>query len=339
MITSQALLFCALQSWSLSSHFSFALYSGHSLSKARPFLEVWSNFVLTFLDPCSHIMDLPEAGLNVTTSLELSTPTLSRRNSTHIPRKTSWGTPIPPPSSQRASVGNVSQEDLFDEINLRSKTAGSSGSDKGEGWNTLDNIAALGLSFNADDSQSPQPVKLQRFSLEEADPFGNRSLPLDGERPFNKWMRSLQRRATERRKTVSCDMTSSALEHELFETPSTRRRSAHKKSSSGSSFGFVTAVKSASISLASFSVAPHSKKTGVSSRHQRTDRSSKASNVGRLSEDSSYLASGAVIDQAVTSRLLQRRKVLEEIITTEEGYLADIKFLINVSTTLDTNIQ
>ncbi|KAL5320978.1 hypothetical protein ACEPPN_011788 [Leptodophora sp. 'Broadleaf-Isolate-01'] len=283
-------------------------------------------------------MDLPDAGLNVTTSTGLSTPTCSRRNSTHIPRKTSWGTPIPPPSSQKATVGNASQEDLFDEVNLQSKNEESGGSDKGEGWNTLDNIAALGLSFHFDGTQPPEPVKLQRFSLEEADPFGNRSLPLDGDRPFNKWMRSLQRRATDRRKTVSCDMTSSALEHELFDTPSTRRRSAHKKSSSGSSFGFVTAVKSASISLASFSVAPHSKRTGVSSRHQRTDRSSKASNVGRLSEDSSYLASGAVIDQAVTNRLLQRRRVLEEIITTEESYLADVKFLMNVYVTLLASI-
>ncbi|CZT08433.1 uncharacterized protein RCO7_08214 [Rhynchosporium graminicola] len=246
-------------------------------------------------------MDLPDAGFNATTTttLGLSTPTCSRRSSTHISRKTSWATPIPPPSSQKATVGNAFQEDLFDEVNLQSKIEGSSGSDKGAGWNTLDNIAAMGLSFTVDDTQPPEPIKFQRFSLEDPD-----SLPVDGERPFNKWMKSLQRRATDRRKTVSCDMTGSALEHELFETPSVRRRSGHKKSSSGSSLGFVTAVKSASISLASFSVAPHSRRTGVSSRHQRTDHSSKASNVGRLSEDSSYMASGPVIDQAVYVTLL-----------------------------------
>ncbi len=276
-------------------------------------------------------MNLPDAGLNATTSLSLSTPTCSRRNSVHIPRKTSWGTPIPPPSSQKAATTNGSQEDLFDEVNLQSKSEDSNSSKKGDGWNTLNNIAALGLSFNGDDTQTAGPIKLERFSLEDPDPLGNRSMLLDGDRPFNKWMRTLQRRATDRRKTVSCDVTGSTLEHELFETPSTRRRSGHKKSSSGSSFGFVTAVKSASISLASFSVAPRSKRTGVSSRHQRTDRSSKASNVGRLSEDSSYLATGVIIDQAVTNRLLQRRRVLEEIITTEESYVADVKFLMNVS--------
>ena len=130
---------------------------------------------------------------------------------------------------------------------------------------------------------------------------------------------------------MSCDIDASALERELFDSPAARSTARHKKSSSGSSFGFVTAVKSASISLASFSVAPRSRKTGVSSRHHRTDPSSKASNVGRLSEDSSYIARGIVIDQAVMNRLLQRRRVLEEIINTEESYVADVKFLMNVS--------
>lgn len=87
------------------------------------------------------------------------------------------------------------------------------------------------------------------------------------------------------------------------------------------------------ISLASFSIAPLSRRTGVSSRHQRTDRSSKASNIGRFSEDSSYIARNIAIDQAVTGRSLQRRRVLEEIISTEESYLGDVKFLMNVSRT------
>jgi hypothetical protein len=90
----------------------------------------------------------------------------------------------------------------------------------------------------------------------------------------------------------------------------------------------VTAVKSASISLASFSVVQRSRRTGVSSRQQRTDRSS---NIGRLSEDSSYFARATLIDQAAINRLIQRRRVIEEIINTEEGYVADIKFLMNVS--------
>lgn len=256
-------------------------------------------------------------------------PTTSRshRNSMRIPRKTSWGAPIPLPSTQKDPTDQAKED--FDDVDLSTNEKTSASSDKHEGWNTLDNIAALGLSFNAEDSQVVGTPIRERFSLDEA--FVNRSLPLGGERPFNKWMKSLQRRGTQRWKTVSCDMGGTVLDPELFDTSGIQKRSAHKKSSSGSSFGFVTAVKSASISLASFSAAPRSRRTGVSSRQQRTDRSSKASNVGRLSEDSSYIARGIIIDQAVTNRLLQRRRVLEEIINTEESYLADVRFLMNVS--------
>lgn len=265
-------------------------------------------------------MDLSDLALEINKSPGLSTPTIVRRTSMHIPRKTSWGTPIPPPSSKK-DTPTSSKEDLFDNVELNTKTP-ESDSSKTAGFGTLRNIAALGLSFTADDNEDEETNK--RFSLEDDSRY-----PSD--KPFNKWMRSLHKRATDRRQTVSCDVTGDILEKELFESPTHQRRSAHKKSSSASSYGFVTAVKSASISLASFSVAPRSRRTGVSSRQHRTDRSSKASNVGRLSEDNSYVARGAALDQGVTNRLLQRRRVLEEIISTEESYLADVKFLMNVS--------
>jgi hypothetical protein len=277
-------------------------------------------------------MDQSNSCLQDTPLLGLSTPTCALRNSLHISRKTSWGTSIPPPSSQELPT-NESKDSLFDEVDLSSKGEVPEDSDRGEGWNTLDNIDALGLSFNADaESHVGGTIKLERFSMDDIERFGKMSpLSLSLEyQPFNKWMKNLQRRATGRRKTVSCDLGGSALERELFDSQSFQRRSAHKKSSSGSSSGFVTAVKSASVSLASISIAPRSRRTGVSSRHQRTDRSSKDSNVGRLSEDSSYIARGIVIDQAVGNRLLQRRRVLEEIISTEESYVADVKFLMNV---------
>lgn len=267
-------------------------------------------------------MDLSDLALEINKSPGLSTPTAVRRTSMHIPRKTSWGTPIPPPSTKK-DTASTSKEDLFDNIDLNTKTPESENS-KTAGFGTLRNIAALGLSFTADDNEDEESAN-KRFSLDEDSPY-----PSDSHRPFNKWMRSLQKRATDRRKTVSCDVPGDILEKEIFENPTQQRRSAHKKSSSASSYGFVTAVKSATISLASLSVAPRSRRTGLSSRQYKTDRSSKASNAGRLSEDNSYVARNLALDQAVTNRLLQRRRVLEEIISTEESYLADVKFLMNV---------
>ena len=276
-------------------------------------------------------MDRSDSGFQqgVATSGALSTPPCSRRSSMHISRKTSWGTPIPPPSTQTGPT-SASKDDHFDEVDLNARTGASSDSANSPGWNTLDNIAALGLSFNVDaDSPLPSTTRRERFSLDDTAQYENLLLPLE-DRPFNKWIKNLQRRATQRRRTVCCDLDSSAFEQEFLESPIIRARIGHKKSSSGSSFGFVTAVKSASISLASFSVAPRSRRTGVSSRQHRTDRSSKASVVGRLSEDSSYVARVLVIDQAVENRLFQRRRILEELISTEESYVGDVKFLMNV---------
>jgi len=244
-------------------------------------------------------------------------------------RKTSWGMPKPPPSSLKDTMSEF-HKNAFDDVDLSPDSGASTDTGSNTQWNTLDNITALGLSFNADDTQDRSTPIRERFSLEDSEPVGHRSLPLASDQPFNKWLKNLQRRATQRRKTVSCDVDCSTLEREILESPEKRNKHSHKKSLSGSSFGFVTAVKSASISLASISVAPRSRKTGASSRYHRTDRSSKASHVGRLSEDSSYIAKSAAIDQAVTNRLLQRRRVLEEIVTTEESYVADIRFLMNV---------
>ena len=267
-------------------------------------------------------------GAQSAASLDISTPTCSRQSSIHIPRKTSWGTPIPAPSSQKGSMSEF-QGVLFDTVNLDANCGSSTISMNGIAWNTLDNIAALGLSLNAEDSGAGSKPR-ERFSLEGLESTDTQSHPPDSEWPFNKWVKTLQRRATHRRKTVSCDLNSLGWERKSFSFPARERRSRHKKSSSGSSSAFVTAVKSASISIASFSVAPRSRQTRTSSHHHRTDRSSKASNIRRLSEDSSYVARGIIIDQAATNRLLQRRRVLEEIITTEESYVADLKFLMNV---------
>lgn len=50
----------------------------------------------------------------------------------------------------------------------------------------------------------------------------------------------------------------------------------------------------------------------------------------RVSEDSSFLESHSLADLAAIERSLQRRKVLEELISTEEGYIGDVRFLMNV---------
>jgi hypothetical protein len=269
-------------------------------------------------------MDHFEALDRVRNRLDFSTPV---RKSMDLSRKPSWRTPALPRSKQ-TQLNIRDRDDIFEDVENTPNSEAFTPSDAAAVRESLDNI---GLSFNADDTPDRDTPFQERFALDDDTTDWNRSLPLESDRPFNKWLKHLQKRSKERRKTVSCDMDDSFGEWGPFDGSAPEVKHRHKKSSSGSSLGFVTAVKEASISLSSFSVAPRSRKTGVSSRHNRTDRSSKTSNAGRLSEDSSYNARSIVIDQGVTNRLLQRRRILEEIINTEENYVADIKFLTNVS--------
>ena len=152
-------------------------------------------------------------------------------------------------------------------------------------------------------------------------------------KPFQKWMKTLQRRAAHRHTIVPTETASFAANGRGLRLPRTLHA---RKSSSGSSTAFVTAMKSASVSLAGTSFVSRSRRnTTRSSRgHSRADRSSGASIAHpRLSTDSTSVERPAVMDQAVTERSLQRRRILEELIETEESYIGDVRFLMNVCRT------
>lgn len=152
-------------------------------------------------------------------------------------------------------------------------------------------------------------------------------------KPFHRWMRTLHKRAARRHGMRTCeDHLAYSLEPEG--RPSFGVSTHHRKSESGSSFGFVRAVRSASLSMTSASVLTRSRRTTtqLSSRaYSRTDRSSRASVSGaRISEDSFCPERQVTIDAAVIERSLQRRRILEELISTEENYIGDVRFLMNV---------
>jgi hypothetical protein len=134
--------------------------------------------------------------------LDTWTPQCSRRSSVNISRKTSWGTPIPPPSSLQGPRGSF-EGDEFEDVDLKIMPDASTDTGPAAKWNTLDSIDALGLLFGPEESQARELTQPERFSLEDPDMIGNRSLTLEHERPFSKWISHLQKKATRRRKTVS----------------------------------------------------------------------------------------------------------------------------------------
>lgn len=118
--------------------------------------------------------------------------------------------------------------------------------------------------------------------------------------PFRKWMKSFRRK---RRITPNPPMEDTGAlndEDAISNIPSTK---AGTKTSS-SSMRFVTAVKTASNTFASLSIA------GGSARRK---------------------SSGGTLDDATVMRMRDRRYALEELINTEEYYIADLKVLVNVS--------
>lgn len=146
--------------------------------------------------------------------------------------------------------------------------------------------------------------------------------------PLKRWVSTLRRRNLQRRKPVASQATDRWYCGDESNVRSPRRSndlSQHRKSlSQSSSMGFITAVKSASITLASASIGP------LRSRSSNP-RGSGNSEV-RASMDSTAVPLSPILDEATWLRSLQRRKILEELVSTEESYLADMKAFVNVRT-------
>ncbi|KAK3940059.1 hypothetical protein QBC46DRAFT_354467 [Diplogelasinospora grovesii] len=156
--------------------------------------------------------------------------------------------------------------------------------------------------------------------------------------PFYKWIRTIQKRAARRREVMGSEGDVALCYVSADGDSSVSWRSSHRRqSSSGSSFGFVTAVKSASISLTSASVLTRSRRNALRSSlaRSKTDRSSRASVEGaRLSEDSTCLDRQMITDPLVMERSQRRRRILEELIHTEESYIGDVRLLMHVYITI-----
>lgn len=144
-------------------------------------------------------------------------------------------------------------------------------------------------------------------------------------KPFRRWVSTLRRRKREY-PPPSVTPRSQRWTLDDFDNSPLRTRPSHAKSySSTSSLGFVAGVKSATVTLASVSIAPLSRRT---SKWRRTHNRSSVMSASdpRPSMDTQR----SVLDEAAKLRSRKRREKLEELIRTEESYVADLKALSNV---------
>ena len=155
--------------------------------------------------------------------------------------------------------------------------------------------------------------------------------------PFRRWVTTLRRRNSRRKGNLIPRLERWSLDEfddvqsAALALPGGENTMRHKKSSSWSSSAFVTAVQSATASLLPLSIAPQSRKNRRSGPLRSSHRSSRISDgVNRASMDSNQ-GSAQIMDEAAWGRAVQRRRTLEELISSEESYITDLKFLINVS--------
>lgn len=246
----------------------------------------------------------------------------SQSSSIKIRRKSSWATTLHPRAALKASRPHpVSSSDI--------ELASLGGAEFGE---NMEEFMELGLTLNVEGEKTfKRTVECPELSSDHESHDTDDLKSPRAAKPFQKWMMTLQRRGQHRsgfRSSID-DLKS------LSETVDDRdMHDFYRRSSSDSSFAFVTGVRSASISIAGSVLTRSRRDTARSSHYARTDRSSRGSiSAGRRSEDS-VRSERSVIDPAVKERLLQRRRILEELISTEEGYIGDVKFLMNVCSPL-----
>jgi len=166
---------------------------------------------------------------------------------------------------------------------------------------------------------------------------------------FKRWMSTLRRR------TPRLDEDEPVLTADFMKTPpQTRssqerqnnhmRRSHQKSDSRTSSLGFVTAVKSASLTIASSSLPSMARPSfiGKSPQSRRWMTSSiMSTSDARRSLDSSATPFSPAMDEAARKRSFKRREKINELVRTEEGYLSDLRALSNVGcfwTVLDRSL-
>jgi hypothetical protein len=149
--------------------------------------------------------------------------------------------------------------------------------------------------------------------------------------PFKRWLRTL------RWKTIPQELATKIVANEseaddsldvsiLTPPISMSQLHGHRKNlSSTSSAMFLSAVKTASVTIASVSLYPRSRRSGF----VRSEDSLQDFHISRKSCDSYLLTS--IMDDGTWIRSVQRHRIVDEIISSEESYIRDLKTLLNVT--------
>ena len=250
-----------------------------------------------------------------------------RTSSKQASHKSSWGTEIPvPPKSSNIStclheVGPLEDVDL----NIQEERNGNNA-------RTNSFVADPYLSLQVAQEMVARSFREQENSKPST--MVTKSV-VATTHPFRRWISTLRRKNSKNIGSLKVRQERWSLDD--FEEPVCNRPSlprhqtinSHRKTSSWASSGLAEAVKSAKAGLGTSSVAPLGRKNRRSII-QGSDNSSRISySRNRTSIDSDH-ASTYLLDEAALARGIQRKRTLEELVSSEESYISDLKVLVNV---------
>ncbi|THZ16224.1 hypothetical protein D6C91_06450 [Aureobasidium pullulans] len=152
--------------------------------------------------------------------------------------------------------------------------------------------------------------------------------------PFSRWMNTLRMKKASYKRHIRPKLDALMIpqaSQSVVTSPDPSIRGHRKSGSWASSVNFITAVKSATMTVASASIAPLSRSASKRSSHPRLYRGSSGlfDSEPRFSTESGRPSLSLIIDDAARQRAKKRREKIEELIKTEESYLSDLKALSN----------
>lgn len=291
---------------------------GSNISTPPGTLRVRNENIIPSRDISLFTLDFVGGSTNVSTA---------RKTSFQASRKSSWGTEIQAAPRSRQTSGLVVDAGPLENLDLNAVCGETEGGSTRDTYRGFNQGSRRGLPFEIHAEEDSHLDGLEHLSSKSE--VSAHVITETKPHIFSKWMRTLRHKNPEHTSLDRWSLDESD-ERNNNELPASSGKK-HNKSSSTSSAGFVTAVKSASASLAAISVAPKSRKGRGSNLIRSSKRSSRLSHTTNRTSLESGVDSVQLLDEAAWDRSVQRRRALEELVYSEESYIADLKVLLNVS--------
>ena len=260
------------------------------------------------------------------------------RTSKQASHRSSWGNDVSPPPHEQKVSSLLAEIGPLEDIDLNAGY-GESLYSRHESPRDANDNTNRGFSFEV---RKQETLSTPRFpSNASREETGTRSFKVANEHPFKsentlkKLIGALRPQGPKRRHSLTVRKERWTLDdfdeakHRETDLPQSRRLNGHQKASSWSSSGMRNAIKSATVRLQSKIDRPHPPLFSPS-HVLRSNRGSRVTNrASRASMDGDQLAARAE-EKAAWDRAVHRRRILDELISSEESYVADLKVLLHV---------